>query len=118
MSGNKPSTIKIDEIEYVRKDSIPPQVQLPRGDFAPFELGESYHVETVTKYFLGRLVQVTAGELVFVECAWIASTGRYNEYMSGKAPSECEPFAKDAFVIVGRGALVSCVKHGLYLQVK
>lgn len=114
---SKPEKIKIDEVEYVRADSLPP-LQLPKGDFAPYELGESYHVETVTKYFLGRLVQIASNELVFAECAWIPSTGRYHKYMSGDAPSEAEPFNKNALVIVARGALVSCVKRQLFLEVK
>lgn len=104
-------------VEYVRKDSIP-EITLPEGDFAPYEIGESYHVETVTKYFLGRLVGVTDQELIFSECAWIPDTGRYNKYMAGDKPNECEPYPKSSLVIIGRGALVSCVRHSLFLEVR
>ena len=61
----KPETMMIDEVKYVRADSVKKMV-LPKGNFAPYEIGESYHVETVTKYFLGTLVGVTETELVFL----------------------------------------------------
>ena len=43
----------------------------------PYKLGQAYLVETVTKFFTGRLMAVHAGELVLTEAAWIADTGRY-----------------------------------------
>lgn len=112
-------TFKVDgkDIPYVRKDSVAP-LQLPTGDFAPYEIGEQYHVETVTKYFLGELVNVTDKELCFIKCSWVEDTGRYNKYVSGNAPNTNEPFPRDAVVIIGRGAIVSCVKRPVIFEVK
>jgi hypothetical protein len=108
---SQPKTLMIDDVEYVRKDSV--QVKLPEGDFTPWELGENYHIETCTKYFLGKLVQVTDNELVITNASWVADCGRMNEYLSGKQPSENETFPKDKLVIIQRGAVVSAVKHDL-----
>lgn len=112
-----PREITFGDSKYIREDAI---IEAPQGEHAPFEIGKSYHVETVTKYFLGRLIDVTDTELVFTECAWIPDTGRYHEYMKGNYTSsfECEPYPADAIVIIGRGSLCSCVEHKIHLEVK
>jgi hypothetical protein len=105
----KPETIKIDEVEYVRKDSIPATYE-KRKD-GPWEIGERYFIRTVTMFLHGQLVDVTPNELVLTQGAWIADTGRFHQFITGKTkPIEVEPFAKDAIVIVGRGALVDATK--------
>jgi hypothetical protein len=68
----KPETIKIDEVEYIRKDvASTPYVSRKEG---PWEIGKSYFVRTVTMAIHGKLVDVTQQELVFVNAAWIADT--------------------------------------------
>lgn len=114
---SNPETITIDDTKYVRADSIQ-QVKLPQGDYFPWELNESYFIQTVTHYYLGLLVGVTDQELIITHASWVASTGRFNEFLSGSDPSENEPYNKSDVVIVGRGALISAVKRNTCLVVK
>lgn len=76
----------------------------------PYEVGSCYFVETVTKYYLGRLVGITAGELVLDEASWIADTGRFNEALRDGTASEVEPCPGK--VIIGRGAIVAALPWG------
>lgn len=46
-----------------------------------FEIGECYYVETLTKYYVGRVKSYEGGELVLDDAAWIASTGMMTEFM-------------------------------------
>ena len=118
----KPETIKIDEVEYVRKDSIKPELVVPKGDESnPFmEVGKEYFIRTVTHYFTGRLIWVGDKELVIEDAAWVADTGRFNEFVAGKIVSEVEPFPKGSIVIVARGSLIDMTERigGLLLMVK
>ena len=113
----KPETIKIDEVEYVRKDAIPsPYVA---GEYGPWVLGKAYFIRTVTMHLHGTLVDVTDQELVLVNAAWVADSGRFHDFITGKTqPNEVEPFAKDQPVIVGRGALVDAVQLPATFQVQ
>lgn len=43
-----------------------------------YEVGKSYLIETVTKYYLGRVKEITDYEIVLENAAWIADTGRYS----------------------------------------
>jgi len=108
----KPVTLKIDEVEYVRKDSIQPEPksldeQRASNPHWPWELGKKYSIRTVTMHDHGTLVGVTDKELVLQKAAWIADSGRWWNFITGKAkPSEVEPFDERRLVIVGRGALI------------
>lgn len=106
---SKPETIKIDDVEYIRKDSIPPPYT--PGQHGPWELGKAYFIRTVTMHLHGILVDVTEHELVLINAAWIADSGRFHDFITGKAqPNEVEPFVKHQPVIVGRGALIDAVQ--------
>lgn len=106
----KPETLMIDNLKYVRAD-LATGVELPKGDFAPWEIGCSYFIQTVTHYYQGRLVGVTDKELTLTGVAWIANTGRYSEFLSGKRGGEEEVYPPKSVVIVGRGAVVSAVRR-------
>lgn len=87
----------------------------------PFmEIGKDYFCRTVTHYFTGRLIWVGDKEFVFEDAAWIADTGRFNEFLEGKTVNEVEPFPKGSRLIVGRGSLIDMTKRigGLLLSVK
>ena len=75
----------------------------------PSVIGENCLVETVTKYYLGRLSWVGEHELVLDDAAWIADTGRYSEFLSNGVASEVEP-CPDGETIIGRGSIVSAVR--------
>lgn len=113
---SEPKTMKINNVEYVRADSVP-EIKLPEGDFSPWEIGESYFIKTATDYYLGILVLVTDQELVFSKVSWVAHTGRYNQFLSGSEPQENEPYPDGSLAIVGRGALISAVKREVYIEV-
>ena len=108
----KPETIKIDEVEYVRKDSVLPTI--PESETYPYIIGEKYYFEQVTKYFTGRLIGLTEKEFILDQCAWIADTGRYAGAMANGSFTEVEPFP-DGIVFISRGANVIVRPWGLIL---
>ena len=110
---SKPQTLMVDDVKYVREDSVP--VIEDDGENFPYEIGQEYHIETVTKFYLGRLISVTDTELVMDKASWVADTGRYNEYAKGGKPSENEPI--EGQVIISRGAIVMAVRHGITIEV-
>jgi hypothetical protein len=110
--SNKPETMMIDDVKYVREDSVP-VFPADKGDTFPFKVGATYFVETATKYFTGKLVAVTPTELVFVNVCWIADTGRFNEFLAGKEPKESELFPTKAQVTIFRSSCILCVERGL-----
>ena len=73
----------------------------------PYKLGSCYLVETVTKFWLGKLVGITPGELVLDQASWIPDTGRYNEALKNGTANEVEPVEGE--VIIGRGSIVDVV---------
>lgn len=105
-----PTTMKIDDVEYVRKDSV---------EYATFEgeaytIGKQYFVQTVTHAYHGTLVKLTDNdELILTNCAWIANTGYLSEFMKNVHGNnlEVEPFQKDQKVIVNRTAIIMSVEH-------
>lgn len=111
---SKPETLKIDDVEYVRKDSIQPFPAIPESETYPYVIGEKYYIEQVTKYFTGRLIDVTPNELILDQCAWIADTGRYAGAMATGNFNEVEPFP-DGPVFVSRGANVIVRPWGLVI---
>jgi hypothetical protein len=74
----------------------------------PFEIGKNHFVRTVTHHFTGKLVEVYPTELVFVDCAWIADSGRFADAMKNGNMDEVEPYPDGHRVIIGRGALIDC----------
>ena len=84
----------------------------------PYQVGKLYHCRTVTMAIAGKLKAVYDSELVFEDASWVASTGRFNEYLKDTNKiDENEPFQND--VIVGRGAIVDCTEiASVYRDVK
>ena len=68
------------------------------------EIGKAYLIRTVTHYYTGRLVAITAGELLLEDAAWIADTGRYSDSLLSGELNEIEPYPGE--VVVFRGACV------------
>lgn len=80
----------------------------------PYPVGSNVFVRTVTMHYTGRLAEVTAGELVLEDAAWIADSGRFHVALMKGELNEVEPFPNGR-VIVPRGGLidVSIWKHDL-----
>lgn len=71
----------------------------------PYQVGKNYFIRCVTFYYTGRLVRVTAQELVLEDAAWIADTGRFADALKTGDFSEVEPYPSNE-LILGRGAVV------------
>lgn len=91
----------------------------PRDD-SHWKVGENYFIRTVTHHLLGKLIKVTAQELVIVDAAWIADDGRFHQAIATGAVNECEPYPDGIEVVVGRGSLIDACqwKHALLRVVK
>jgi hypothetical protein len=97
-------SIKIDDVEYIRKDQAKP----PDMDGEPPYFGVML-VETVTKYFIGEVVGVYPQEIVLRDACWVACTGRYHQFLAsgdGGQSTELEP-CPDGHMIIGRGSIVN-----------
>lgn len=81
----------------------------PRVDNSAWEIGANYLIRTVTMIDTGRLLAVTAQELVLEDAAWIADTGRFADAVEKAEFGEVEPFPAGR-VILGRGAIIDAVK--------
>lgn len=72
----------------------------------PYKIGRNYFIRTVTHHFTGKLVKVTAKELVLESAAWIADDGRFYDALKTGKLSEIEPFPEGLEVIIDRGSLI------------
>lgn len=72
--------------------------------------GENYFIRTVTMYYTGKLVRFTDKELVLVNCAWIADTGRFTQAMQTGRFDEVEMYPEDVEVIINREAMLDMHK--------
>jgi len=75
----------------------------------PFEIGKNYFIRTVTHHQTGKLVDVTATELVLENAAWIADDGRLTDSLTSGNFSEVEMFPAGSRVIIGRGSIVDAL---------
>jgi hypothetical protein len=75
----------------------------------PYKIGANYFIRTVTHHHTGRLVQVTAQELVLEDAAWIPDDGRLSESLKSGNFNEVEMFPKGR-VIIGRAALIDALE--------
>jgi hypothetical protein len=117
---SEPKTMMINDVEYVRKSDIQSVVYSCKDrKEGPWEVGKCYLIRTVTMIQHGKLVEVTDKELVLVDASWIADTGRFHDFITGKSsPNEVEPFAPGP-VIVNRGAIIDAQQlNGLFLVQK
>lgn len=97
----KPSTLKIDDVEYIRADSVPP---IGNTEGTPFSIGASYVVRTVTMIVVGRVVGVVGQFLVLSDAAWVADTGRFSDFLAKGLVNEVEP--AEGRVFLGLGSII------------
>lgn len=55
-----------------------------------FEIGQCYYIETLTKYYVGRVVSFDGCELTLVEASWVASTGLMTDFVRTGKPQNLE----------------------------
>lgn len=110
---SKPETMMIDDVRYVREDSIQITPALPpikmNETNGPWQIGKSYLIRTVTMIDTGVLVGVGDKELVLEEAAWIADTGRFSEAIAKAEFNEVEPFPKGR-IIINRSCVIDAVE--------
>jgi hypothetical protein len=71
-----------------------------------YPVGKNVIVRTVTMIYTGRLQEVTATDLVLVDCSWIPETERFMQFVANGAVKECEPYPEGLPVYINRGALL------------
>ena len=81
-------------------------------------VGENVFVRTVTYHYTGKLVRITASDIVLESAAWVADSGRWSEALKTGVLNEVEPFP--GAVIINRAAIVdvSVWNHALPRDVK
>lgn len=116
MKGRK---MNLDDLTIKEVKHIQSLLKGPSEGTHPYHVGKNYFIRTVTHHLTGKLLKVTAKELVLEDAAWIADDGRFHEALKTGNLSEVEPFP-DGEVIVGRGSVIDAViwKHELPRAVK
>jgi hypothetical protein len=71
---------------------------------SPVRVGNQVLIRTVTVYHTGRIALLTKDEIVLVDAAWIADTGRFNNALVNSTANEVEPFP--SAVSVNRGSVI------------
>ena len=77
----------------------------------PYPTGQAVFIRTVTMHYTGLLVEVTAGELVLEQAAWIADSGRFHKALMTGELNEVEPFP-DGRVVVPRDGIIDVSRWG------
>jgi len=78
--------------------------RISKGRSHSMKVGTSVFIRTVTMFYTGRIKAITASDVELTDAAWIADTGRFNEFLKNGTFNECEPFPSG--VIVPRGCIV------------
>lgn len=109
---------------YFRKA---PDIQISsesRSSQSYIKPGENWFIRTVTNYNIGQVECVTSREIIFKKgtASWIASTGRFHNFMRIGADienCEVEPFG-DVPVVLNRESIVDATPwpHKLPLEQK
>ena len=73
---------------------------------SPYVIGENYLIRTVTMTLTGRVVSVGQQDIVLMDAAWIADTGRYANAVASADFNEVEPYPDGQEVIVGRASVI------------
>jgi hypothetical protein len=101
--------MNIDDLTIGQIKSLRDMLGVTPVDNSAWEIGANYLIRTVTMIDTGRLVGITAQELVLEDAAWIAETGRFADAVEKAEFGEVEPFPSGR-VILGRGAVIDAVR--------
>ena len=75
----------------------------------PYEIGKPYLIRTVSMIDTGRIVEVSATEIILEDASWIADTGRFSDALKSCNFNEVEPFP-DGRVIINRSSVIDACK--------
>lgn len=79
---------------------------------SPVAGGETVVIRTATHTYLGRIVDVSDAEIVLEACSWVAESGRWSTFLTGKFDehAEIEVYPDACPVSVARGAIVEVAR--------
>jgi hypothetical protein len=89
--------------------------KMPKS-FDVLAIGNEVFIRTVTYHYTGRIVALSATDIVLEDAAWIASSGRWHEALSTGVLSEVEPFVGP--VSINRASYVDATIWGFALPRK
>jgi hypothetical protein len=101
---SKPETMMIDDIKYVRADSV--DDNQPTETESMYKIGAKLFVRTVTYHYTGRVSFLSDKELVLSDAAWVASSGRFAAALETSELSEVEPYP--GACSINRDVIVDC----------
>jgi hypothetical protein len=92
----KPDSIKIDEVEYVRKDSVKHIQPVAKTPTLFDMVGQCYLIRTVTYHYIGRIVGFIAGTRIAAleGASWLADSGRFMQCVKEGKLNEVEPIGE------------------------
>ena len=62
-------------------------------------VGKSVLIRTVTHHYTGRVIEVTGLTLTISDAAWLADSGRFNEFLKDPdKANEVEPYQNDVII--------------------
>ena len=102
--------MNIDNLTFGELKQIAAMFGAKPDTTAPYEVGKNYLIRTVTMALTGRVVSVGTQEIVLVDAAWIADTGRYAQAVANADFSEVEPYPDNQNVIVGRASVIDATQ--------
>lgn len=84
-----------------------------------YEIGRSYFIRTVTMAYTGRVVGITDTDILLEDCAWVADTGKYHNFLVTGQAYAVEPYPADVQVLVNRFSVIDASpwKHNLFTEV-
>lgn len=86
-----------------------PKAAAPKS--GPLKKGSRVFIRTVTSYYTGEVIEVSESEIVLVNAAWIADTGRFAQAMQTGDFGEVEPYPDGHEVSVNRGSITDIVRN-------
>ena len=86
--------MKIDNLTIKEVKHIQSLLKGPREGTHPYHVGNNYFIRTVTHHLTGKLVKVTAKELVLEQAAGIADDGRFHDALKNGKLNEVEPVGR------------------------
>jgi hypothetical protein len=114
---NKPTRITIDDVVYVREDSI--KQFTPKLGQSVYQVGAKLFIRTVTFHYVGLVTFVSDTEIVMENVGWVADSGRFAKALKTGNLNEIEMYPPGS-VSIGRGAIVdsSFWSHALPTETK
>jgi len=84
----------------------------------PFKVGDKVFIRTVTHYYTGEIVNIVGQWIVLSSAAWIADTGRFNNFLTEGKCNEYEGFPETVTIPMSSIIDVSPWRHALFVGQK